>query len=184
MEQAEVDDFLAHYGVAGMKWGKHNASSTPMSNEDKKVRLHELQRKINKKSGQYISGVSLRGGQKQKMYEKAVKKDPDFQYKNLNPEQKKAWEKKAARVMTAKIALSGVMETGVIAGGGLLAVNKMLKNPSTRIGSQVAVGLLAGKVASTRLKQVIDINNSLKVDAWKEEAVKLRKEVGWTADDY
>lgn len=25
---SEADDFLAHYGVAGMKWGKHNAQTS------------------------------------------------------------------------------------------------------------------------------------------------------------
>lgn len=27
-ETPEIDEFLAHFGVKGMKWGKHNASST------------------------------------------------------------------------------------------------------------------------------------------------------------
>lgn len=30
---AEVDEFLAHYGVPGMKWGRRNGSSTPRKTE-------------------------------------------------------------------------------------------------------------------------------------------------------
>lgn len=42
----EVDDFLAHYGVKGMRWGVRRKSSTPKSEEERAEAKERRNQKI------------------------------------------------------------------------------------------------------------------------------------------
>src|SRR5450756_1147482 len=86
MPELSVDEFLAHHGVKGMKWGVHEEKSTAETSADLKRSLDKVHAKLDKKSGSHVvAGYGLKGWAGAKQYDKAIKRDPSFEYKKLSP---------------------------------------------------------------------------------------------------
>lgn len=156
---------LIHYGVPGMKWGKRK---TPAQ---EKARLEKKLDRVD--GGSLLTGHGLIGYQGQKMYKKAVRKDPDFKYKNLSPEDKKKWDDRAKKRAYALSSAYGAIEVATILGVGNVAVNKILSNPQSRTGAKISVAILAGTAAKMRISEIKAINDVSRVEALKKKMSDL-----------
>jgi hypothetical protein len=165
LEQSDVllEDFLAHYGVRGMRWGVRR--SEPSSASDRRLELAKINQKIGKiDADKALRGYGLRGWAAQKMYNKQIKKNPGFAYKKLSPEEKLAWQRKASRKVTRSVIERGAVEIAAVLGGGTITVSKMLTHPDSRKGAEIGVILLAGQLGAMRVSELNAIRTGNKLE--------------------
>lgn len=133
----DSEDFLAHYGVAGMKWGVRNDDRSAGD----KIRSTSVAAN-SKRIGKFLLKTSpgYQAGLKQK------KKNDAF-----NADLKSAYSKKESSGnidsddRSAKSKRLGVAGSVAFAGGlGALGVSYLAKNTSTRIGASAVSILLSG----------------------------------------
>lgn len=145
-----VDDFLMHYGVKGMKWGKKAPKTRTEEIDD---RLKKLERKRDKKDGQKIvDGAELRGW--------AINKGA----------------KNPSRRAKTSVALRGTAEVAGILVAGNLALNAANLHPNTTSKGRIAVAGLAVTAARSRVSQIRAVNEFDSHRAIVDEIATLQKE--------
>lgn len=121
----EVDDFLAHYGVPGMKWGKSKGSSGPSRSEVRKA-LKAPNARYSQSARQFDKAVLGRGGVK------AVNK-------RMNKGQT---HKQASSAVFKRQILAGSVAAGLMLAAPHIAnagVSKAASSPK-RVRGQKAIG--------------------------------------------
>jgi hypothetical protein len=171
----EVDEFLAHFGVKGMHWGERKAVE-PATRADLKGRIDKIDAKLEKGNGDsVVSGYGLKGSAGAKQYKKAVKKNPDFSYKNLSPEQKRAYDKKsynmAERAVVGRAAVESIL---ILAGGNLVSNHIQTKN--LPVARKVTLLILATNSAM-RVSQLNSIHNAEKAETLQNQRHDLQKQL-------
>jgi len=113
----DVNDFLEHFGVKGMRWGTRKASSSK-SPED---RIRKIDKKINRLNADRIyGGAGLVG-----------------YYQKRKP------SKRPHAKARSRLLLRGATETAVLLGGSTILMKKMGASRQQVRGGQIAFGLLA-----------------------------------------
>jgi hypothetical protein len=145
MTTQELDDFLAHYGVKGMKWGirKDRSSTTGRRSEksDDRKTVDRLQRESRKKS-RTLSNQEL------KLVNERLRLESE--YRKLNPTTRERGKKRTQEVLTtAGIAVSAyqLAKTPVGQAGiklGSIPARRLITSPA----GQAVIEL--GKKAVTR----------------------------------
>ena len=143
----DVDDFLAHYGVPGMKWGKKKGS---VSAPDK--RIAKIDRQLNRLNGHRIyDGAGLTGWAVGK-----GKSNPGSYVKRTS-------------------ALKGAVEVAAILGGVNIGLSKMRLSPRNKQGARVSALILAGTVAKVRIDEIRNVSQFQKQERLIDERSSLVK---------
>lgn len=129
MEEDLIDNFLAHYGVAGMKWGKR--TKKPISAQIKK--LEKKRDRFN--ANNIVRGAELTGW--------AINKG------SKNP----------SRRASTSVALRGAAEVAIILAGGNVAINAMGAHGKTLQKGRIAVAGLAAQAATMRVHELKSIHD-------------------------
>lgn len=135
----ETDDFLAHYGVLGMHWGRHLPGRSEKSHNPRPQKYvhpdHLKARELRKKG---ISGMST-----QELREVTSRLQAEQSYKNLTPSKVKRGNNAvkgiiaAAGTATALAALYGKRKAVIDVGKAI--ISPMIKGDGKHILSSVAV---------------------------------------------
>lgn len=141
---SDVDDFLAHYGVKGMQWGKTKKPVTP------KQRLKELDKKLDKLPGgqRVFDGAMLRAHYSSKEMKRQTRKDPEFERRKMTPEVRNKLDKKIERKAYSDLAVRAVGEAAVaavlgrVAGKHLFGLNESY---SAKSGAAFAFAVVAAR---------------------------------------
>lgn len=157
---SEVEDFLAHYGVKGMRWG---------------VRKSNAQRKIDRlNTDSAIAGYGYRGHyaqKKAKRYAKKIGKD-EFTRKDFAKLSKKdqiKYERSIKRAAYSGIVGRGFVEAALVGGGGTLLVKGLKVNKKDAQILKVGGTYVMGHIAVGRTLQAKAIRDSYRLDRLREE---------------
>jgi hypothetical protein len=178
LQHSSVDEFLAHFGVKGMHWGV-SKTTEPATKTELKSQIDKINAKLEKGDGsKVISGYSLKGWAGAKQYKKAVKKNPDFSYAKLSPEQKRAYDKKsynmAERAVVGRVAVESLL---ILGGGNLVSNHIQTKNLGT--ARKVTLLILATNSA-VRVSQLNSLHNAEKTENLQNQRRDLQKQLDRT----
>lgn len=161
----ETDDFLAHYGVKGMKWGKRK---TP------EQRLAKVNRKIDRIDGnRAFQGYMLRAHFTGKMAKKELKKNPNWDYRKLSDAEDARFNAKADAKARRVILRNGATAAAIIAAGAAYTTTQMKLSPQNARGAQIAFGILALKTLGPTVTEMREINSVSKLNRLQRERAKL-----------
>lgn len=167
---------LEHFGVKGMHWGVRK-SLTPA--QERQRQLERVNKKINRiDANRVIEGASLQGWQLKKMAKKELKKNPNFTFSKLTPAQREAHLQRASDRARRRVIARGVVETGIILGGGLLALSQVKASPQTIRGAQASVGILSAKGGLSVVSNVNSIRANDRLRKLQAERDRLQKKTG------
>lgn len=162
-----VDDFLAHYGVKGMRWGH---SKTPQE------RLSVVRRKQSKTNSDVaFQGDMLRAHYRQKKDKQSLKKDPNFKYGNLSKEQKAVYERGVTKMAYRDLAARGVVDIALGVAIGKVGGQKLFGLNSQN--STMAAGLIAGTATLRRIGEVREVVAAERSRQLINEADKLERQI-------
>lgn len=132
-EDEDIDDFLEHHGVKGMRWGVRRKSNDPSATSDK--RLQKIDTKLNKLNPNRVAaGAGLVG---------------HYQNKRIRASNHPYAKTKS------RIALRGAVEAAIIYGAGTFAVKRLFNpSPSQLRGAKIALGLLATGVGAQSVSEI------------------------------
>jgi hypothetical protein len=169
-----TEDELAHFGVKGMRWGQRQADR-PMTQQEKTARLKQLDRKMDRLDmNKALAGIGFIGSESQKMTKKRLKKDANFTFKSLSNDEKVAWRNKSSAKAQRRAVRQGAFATGVLLGGGLLAVSKLTLAPQTMQGAQVSVALLSTIPLRSSISNISSIRTADKRQKILDERDELK----------
>lgn len=160
MSDKDVEEFLEHIGVKGMKWGFRRSPAK---------RLEKMN------SNAAVTGYGLRGYAAQKVHKKYLKKNNLSAFTNkdfdkLPEKERKRYDAKIKRKAYSIIIGRAIVEPLIIGGAGAIAIKKLNVDPKTKdILKQGFIGF-TGISTTVRATEVKAIRDSYKMD-------KLRKEV-------
>jgi hypothetical protein len=178
LSEPDVEEFIAHFGVKGMRWGvrKSQLSSTEVRNSEI-ARISKRIPKYNTEKGLRVAaGYQLRERGLAKQSAKSLKRNPSFTYKELSPEQKAAFQRKASNAVTRSVMLKGAAQVAaLLAGGPIVGANVGRSVEGATAGAIVSV-LLAGKLGKTRVSELRSIHAATKSDERKLKIEKLRSQ--------
>lgn len=164
----DVDNFLEHYGVKGMKWGKRKAKLTP------RQQLDALDKMASKQNGhQVFAGASLRAYYAGKENKRATRKDANFDFKKLTQEQKDKFNARVNRRAYTDLALRGIGEAAAAAAIGKVGGKTLFgldSERSTMSGAAFAGMVLTGRV--TQMASISAANKSSRIHESRSEAYK------------
>jgi len=167
-EKPSLDD-LVHFGVKGMKWGVRK--SKPTSSTE---RLRELNRKANRLNAEtLIVGENQLGAAFRKQYNKAMKKNPNFDFNALTPKQQAAYRAKGHRRAYRRTLIVGAVEASAIIAGGNLAIRQFKLRPQSVQGAKASVLVLAGKSGAMRVSELHAIRTTIKFRELNAERNRL-----------
>lgn len=162
MADEEVDDFLAHFGIKGMKWGQRKSeSSAPDTRTDlQKYKDVEKEFPLHNNRGSWEGGL-LRQHYAKKVLDKERRKDESFDFNKIDGERRRDLQQKIQRKAMTDLALRTTGEAaaavviGKVGGAKLFGLNS---SNSTKAGLA-----FAGMVIAARGKQMVNVR-----DAYKE----------------
>lgn len=162
-----VDDFLAHYGVPGMKWGQRQ---TPQQ------RLAVVRRKQDRTNAKAaLEGDSLRAYYRQKKVGKSEAKDPGFKYAKLNKEQKAIYERGVTKMAYRDLAARGVIDVGLGVAIGKIGGQKLFGLNSKN--SNMAAGLIVGAATLRRVGEIREVVAAERSRKLIDEAMDLERQI-------
>jgi hypothetical protein len=172
--QEEIDVFLAHHGIKGMRWGVHK--SDPANPQNLRGQISKIDAKLEKKDGaNVLAGYGLKGWAGSKQYKKAIKKNPDFSYSKLSAEQKLAYDKKSYNMARRSVIGRTAVESAlIVVGGNVVSDHVQTKNQDT--AKKVTLLVLATNGAM-RVSQLHSLNTAEKVEDLHNQRHDLKKQL-------
>lgn len=92
----ELNNFLAHYGIPGMKWGKRKGGSVSSASED-----HSAAKQLKKKPVSEMNNDEIK--------KLATRLQLEKQYKDLTPSKLSSGQKKVAVILATGATVNGVL---------------------------------------------------------------------------
>lgn len=140
---AEADEFLAHYGIPGMKWGKHKASTTAVKVPVNTSADHKAVKELRQKQVSEMSNAELRTLTARLQLEK--------QYKDLTPSTVNKGKKYVDTFLTSTDKANKIVKFVESPAGKLIG-----KAAAAAAAAAVAgvAGQAAGGAAKTVVKQL------------------------------
>lgn len=163
----EVDNFLAHYGIKGMKWGRSKSSEPDTRTGLQKYKDLDKVGPLHNNRGSWEGGL-LRQHYAIKELKKERKKDSSFDFNKIDGETRRKLQRRIQRKAMTDLALRTTGETaaaliiGKVGGAKLFGLNSA---NSTKAGLA-----FAGMIVAARGKQMINVRDAYKEVKFQDEA--------------
>lgn len=170
----EVEAFLAHAGVKGMKWGRRKAEDTASAATAALAVRTEAPRTAAAKQAAVLRNATaartaaIRAGLDKGTPTRMPKAPPKVK-REKTPEEQAASRRKAVKIGGATLAVGGVVALAILAKNGTIPVSALSKANAVRVAGSAASK--AGGVAKKAAPKLIALQRSGQVTVARGKAV-------------